>query len=131
MGGLLLRFSLFVIAAYFLLILYLIKKKKFLLRYGILWLASGLAMLVLVLFPGVLDTLTGIFGIELASNGLFVMCIFFIVMILVFLTVIVTDFSYRMKKLVQNAAIAEKRLRDLEENVMLLEKITEVKITEV
>lgn len=115
MSRLLLRFSLFVILAYFLLILFLIKKKKFLLRYGILWLLSGVAMLVFILFPEVLNSITGIFGIKLASNGIFVMCIFFVIMILVFLTVIVTDFSYRIKKLAQKAAIVEKRLRDLEE----------------
>ncbi len=115
MSALLLRFAFFVILAYFLLIVYLIKKKKFLLRYGILWLMSGLVMLVFILFPNILHTVTGIFGIELASNGIFAMCIFLVIMILVFLTVIVTDFANRIKKLAQRAAILEKRLGDLEE----------------
>ena len=83
MSALLLRFAFFVILAYFLLIVYLIKKKKFLLRYGILWLMSGLVMLVFILFPNILHTVTGIFGIELASNGIFAMCIFLVIMILV------------------------------------------------
>lgn len=114
MGSLLLRFSLIVIFAYFLLILFLLKKKKFSLRYSLLWLFSGIVMLIFVLFPDILESVTGMFGIELASNGLFAMCIFFTILILVFLTVAVTDFSYQIKKLAQQAAIAEKRLRDLE-----------------
>ena len=122
MSALLLRFAFFVILAYFLLIVYLIKKKKFLLRYGILWLMSGLVMLVFILFPNILHTVTGIFGIELASNGLFAMCIFLVIMILVFLTVIVTDFANRIKKLAQRAAILEKRLGDLEEWCLKREK---------
>ncbi len=122
MSALLLRFAFFVILAYFLLIVYLIKKKKFLLRYGILWLMSGLVMLVFILFPNILHTVTGIFGIELASNGIFAMCIFLVIMILVFLTVIVTDFANRIKKLAQRAAILEKRLGDLEEWCLKREK---------
>jgi len=122
MSALLLRFAFFVILAYFLLIVYLIKKKKFLLRYGILWLMSGLVMLVFILFPNILHTGTGIFGIELASNGIFAMCIFLVIMILVFLTVIVTDFANRIKKLAQRAAILEKRLGDLEEWCLKREK---------
>jgi Uncharacterized conserved protein (DUF2304). len=122
MSALLLRFAFFVILAYFLLIVYLIKKKKFLLRYGILWLMSGLVMLVFILFPDILHTVTGIFGIELASNGIFAMCIFLVIMILVFLTVIVTDFANRIKKLAQRAAILEKRLGDLEEWCLKREK---------
>lgn len=122
MSALLLRFAFFVILAYFLLIVYLIKKKKFLLRYGILWLMSGLVMLVFILFPDILHTVTGIFGIELASNGIFAMCIFLVIMILVFLTVIVTDFANRIKKLAQRTAILEKRLGDLEEWCLKREK---------
>lgn len=122
MSALLLRFAFFVILAYFLLIVYLIKKKKFLLRYGILWLMSGLVMLVFILFPNILHMVTGIFGIELASNGIFAMCIFLVIMILVFLTVIVTDFANRIKKLAQRAAILEKRLGDLEEWCLKREK---------
>ena len=122
MSALLLRFAFFVILAYFLLIVYLIKKKKFLLRYGILWLMSGLVMLVFILFPNILHTVTGIFGIELASNGIFAMCIFLVIMILVFLTVIVTDFANRIKKLAQRAAILEKRLGALEEWCLKREK---------
>jgi hypothetical protein len=43
-------------------------------------------------------------------------------MILVFLTVIVTDFANRIKKLAQRAAILEKRLGDLEEWCLKREK---------
>lgn len=115
MSSLLLRFSLVVIFVYFLLVLFLVKKKKFSLRYGLLWLFSGFAMLIFILFPNILECITGMLGIELASNGIFAMCIFFIILFLVFLTVVVTDFSYRIRKLAQQAAIVEKRLRDLEQ----------------
>lgn len=71
-------------------------------------------MLIVILFPGLLTHITRFLGIEVASNGLFVMCIFFIIILLVFLTSVVSELTGRINKLAQKDAIVEKRLRDLE-----------------
>lgn len=104
-----------VMIAYFGLIIHLLRREKFLLRYGILWLLSGMVMLIVVIFPDLLVAFTDILGIEIASNGLFAVSIFLVIMMLVFLTAVVTELTSRIKKMAQKTAIMEKRLRDLED----------------
>lgn len=111
-----LRYFLIVaVLGYFWLIIHLLRREKFLLRYGILWLFSGLIMLILCVFPDLLINFTKYLGIEIASNGLFAMCIFLVIMMLVFLTAVMTELTSRIKKMAQKTAIIEKRLRDIEE----------------
>lgn len=115
MMDMMLRYSLLaVISMYLVLIFYLMKQNRFSFRYGMLWLFSGFVMLVFTLFPELLMSLTRFLGIKVASNGLFAICIFLIIMMLVYMTVIVTDIMLRIKKLAQKSAIMEKRLRELE-----------------
>lgn len=71
-------------------------------------------MLVLVIFPQLLEWFVRIIGIELPVNGLFAFAIAFLGMILMSLTVIVTKQSNKIKILVQQEALLEKRIRDLE-----------------
>ncbi len=108
-------FLMIAILGYFWLIIHLLRREKFLLRYGILWLISGLIMLVLCMFPNLLINFTQHLGVEIASNGLFAICIFLVIMMLVFLTAVMTELTSRIKKMAQKTAMIEKRLRDLEE----------------
>lgn len=115
MSEMLRYFLMTAIIGYFWLIIHLLRREKFLLRYGILWLISGLIMLVLCVFPDLLIDFTQHLGVQIASNGLFAMCIFLVIMMLVFLTAVVTELTSRIKKMAQKTAIMEKRIRDLEE----------------
>jgi len=108
-------FLLAAIAVYFIMVFQLIRREKFLLRYGILWLLCGLVMLIFAIFPDLLIRFTGFLGVKVASNGLFAMSIFLVVVMLVFLTVVVTELTIRIRKMAQKTAIMEKRLRDMEE----------------
>lgn len=90
--------------------------KKFLLKYSLLWIFSGFAMLLIIVFPELLELTAGFLGVKVASNGLFAMCILFIVMILMYLTVTVTDLTFKIKRLVQMIAVMEKKLRDAEDS---------------
>lgn len=107
--------SLVLTIIYFIFIFFLMKRKRIALKYSLLWLFSGIVMLTFVLFPEILIWVTGMLGIEVASNGLFIMFIGLIIMILVSLTVIVSDITERIKKLIQKVALLDKRLRELEE----------------
>ena len=70
---------------------------------------------ILVIFPELLVKVIHIFGIEDNMNGLFIMCIAFILMILMALTSIASRQNMKIRSLVQEIGILDKRIRELEE----------------
>lgn len=103
-----------VICIYFVFIYHLLKKKRFELRYSLLWIFSGIIMLILSVFPGIVEWIASICGIEVASNGLFAGCIFLIIILLVAMTTAISKFAIQIKTLTQQIGLLEKRIRDLE-----------------
>jgi len=71
-------------------------------------------MLIIGMFPSIIMEFTELIGIFEPTNGLFAMAIFCIIMILMSLTAIVTKLNEKSKTLIQNVAILEKRIRELE-----------------
>lgn len=101
---------------YFILILLFLKNKALLLKYALLWILAGIVLGCMVLFPNLLVWITRTLGIESNMNGLFVLCIGFIIVILMALTSIVSRQTNRIRVLVQTNAMLEKRIRDLEQS---------------
>lgn len=104
----------FAIIIYFVLILKLLKDKALLLKYSLLWMFSGFAMLILVAFPQLLTMCANLVGIQSNMNALFIFFIAFILMILMSLTSIATRLNRKIRTIIQETAIMEKRIRDLE-----------------
>ena len=101
---------------YFVIIFSFLKKKTLQLKYTFLWLFAGVVMVFFTAFPGLFKSLVRLSGVKSAMNGLFAMCIFFIIIILMSLTSIVSKQSDKIRKLIQENAILEKRIRDIENN---------------
>lgn len=99
---------------YFLLIMIFLKKRTLELKYTLLWLLAGVVMAFFIFFPRALYNLVRAFGIESAMNGLYVMCIGFIIILLMSLTSIVSRQTNKIRVLIQENAMLEKRIRDLE-----------------
>ena len=68
-----------------------------------------------VIFPKLLSLLTKMLGIESTMNGLYVLCIGFIIIILMALTSIVSRQSIKIRALIQENAMLEKRMREIED----------------
>lgn len=102
------------VCCYFILILLFLKRKALELKYTLLWLLSGGVLGAFVIFPQLLVYLVRILGIESPMNGLFVLCIGFIIIILMALTSIVSRQTMKIRTLIQENAMLEKRLRELE-----------------
>ena len=102
------------IVSYFIILIAMLRKKRLTMRYALLWLFSGVVLLVLSLFPGLLQTVTSLLGFQVPSNALFAILFFFVLMILMSLTYITSKQSEYIKRLVQHTALLEERLRDLE-----------------
>lgn len=110
-----LQFTLSVaVICYFILILYYLKKRMLELKYTLLWLVAGAIMGIMIFFPQLLVRFVRMLGIESNMNGLFVLCLGFILAILMSLTSIVSRQSAKIRLLVQQLAIMEKRIRELE-----------------
>lgn len=102
------------IVAYFVMLAVLLRQKRLALRYTLLWMLSGLVMLVLTIFPQLLFLLSTFLGIQVQSNALFAILFFCVLIILVSMTSIASKQNEYIKRLVQHTAQLEKRIRDLE-----------------
>lgn len=103
------------VICYFILILYYLKKKMLELKYTLLWLVAGIVMGIMIFFPQTLVRFARLLGIESNMNGLYVLCIAFIIMILMTLTSIVSRQQLKIRTLTQEFSMLEKRIRELEE----------------
>lgn len=105
------------VICYFIIILYYLKKRMLELRYTLIWLAAGGCMGVMVFFPRLLIDFVHLLGIESNMNGLFILCFAFIIAILMMLTAIVSRFALKVRTLIQEISMLEKRIRELENQI--------------
>ncbi len=105
------------VICYFVIILYYLKKRMLELRYTLIWLAAGVCMGIMVFFPSLLIDFVHLLGIESNMNGLFILCFAFIIAILMMLTAIVSRFAMKVRILIQEISMLEKRIRELENQI--------------
>lgn len=79
-----------------------------------MWLLSGTIIFLIILFPEAFNTIMNKLGIINPSNGLFAICIFILLVMLLILTSVISKINMKIKVLGQNLGIAEKRIRELE-----------------
>jgi len=91
----------------------MIKRRKMDLKYALLWIILIIGLMILDLFPGLMDALAAVVGISSAVNMIFFMGFCFSLGIIFALTVAVSRMSDRLRKLAQALALTEKRLLDL------------------
>ena len=96
-------------------ILYLIKKGKLEIKYSIIWMAFSGAMLLFAIFPYIVLIIGDIVGVMDPVNFIFLSQIIFILLILLSVSAVISGFSQKIKKLAQQNAFLEKRVRELEE----------------
>ena len=91
----------------------MLKKKALNLRYSLLWIFSAFAMLILAIFPKLVDWIAYLLGIQNAVNAIFLIFVFFILLILISLTSIVSTQHRKITKLIQHLALLEKKIDDI------------------
>lgn len=74
------------VICYFIIILYYLKKRMLELKYTLIWLAAGVVMGIMLIFPDLLEWFRSLLGIESNMNALYMLCFAFIIMILMTLT---------------------------------------------
>lgn len=103
------------VLVYFVIILKLLKDNALSLKYTLLWIFAGGVMGLLVVFPSLLVIFVKISGIQTPMYALLVFGIAFVIVILMSLTSIVSRQNRKIRVLVQEYAILEKRIRELED----------------
>ena len=101
---------------YFVIILHYLKNKMLELKYTLIWLAAGIVMGIMIFFPELLVAFVWILGIESNMNGLYILCFGFTIMIMMTLTSIVSRQNMKIKILIQENSMLEKRIRELEQS---------------
>ena len=112
---LVLRVALLVgVVCYFAVILFLLKRKKLTVRYAIVWLLSGVVLLIFAVFPYIVLVLRDLLKVQMPANLVFMLAIAFILLMLLSLTSIASGHAETERRLVQEHALLEQRVRVLE-----------------
>lgn len=101
-------------AGLLLLILELVRRRRLLERYALLWLFSALALLGLAVWSGLLEEIAKTVGIVYPPNALFVIAFGFVLILLLHFSIAVSRLADQSKVLAQRVAMLEERQKRLE-----------------
>lgn len=99
------------------LIFTMVKKGRLSVRFSLPWLALFSGLLVLAIWPELAKILRGIFQVEVVSNMVFIMLFCFVLLVLLILCAVVSEYNDRLKRLTQANALLEHRVRQLEQQL--------------
>ena len=97
-----------------LIVLELVRRRRLLERYALLWLLSGVVLLILSSFRGLLEDAAELIGVEYPPSALFFIAFAFVLLLLLHFSVAVSRLADQSKILAQRLALLEKRVRDVE-----------------
>jgi len=104
-------------AALLLLVLELVRRRRLLERYALLWLFSAIVLLGVSVWRSALSRIADLLGIAYAPNALFFIFLAFILLLLLNFSLAVSRLTDQTKVLAQRLAILEERASEHEEAV--------------
>lgn len=96
----------------------LVRKRNLELKYALTWLFLGVGMLVVVLIPGLMDSISVALGIYNPMNMVFFLGFLFSIIVIFTLTMSVSRSSDRVRKMAQKIALNEYRSNQISKNLM-------------
>lgn len=94
----------------------LIRRKKLKEKYAILWLVTGSVILIFAIYDRLLFWIISLLGIHLPINGLLFLGIFFIIIINLHFSLVISSLSEQNKKIAQKLALLEMKIKNIEKN---------------
>ena len=88
----------------------LIRKRSLELKYALIWLLLGAALLVVVLIPGLLEWFAILAGISNPMSMVFFMGFLFLIVVIFVLTMSISNNSNRVRKMAQKIALNEYKI---------------------
>ena len=102
-------------AALLVVLLELVRQRRLLERYALLWLFSATVLLGLSVWGGLLEFVADLIGVAYPPNALFLIAFGFVMVLLLHFSLAVSRLSDQTKVLAQRLALMEERLRRHEE----------------
>jgi hypothetical protein len=96
--------------ALLLVVLELVRRRRLLERYALLWLLSAVALIALAAFQPLLIEIADLIGIQYPPSALFLIAFGFVLLLLLHFSVAVSRLSDQSKVLAQRVAMMEERL---------------------
>jgi len=88
----------------------LIRSRRLQERYALLWLLTGLVIFVLAIWRGLLGRLSDLVGIAYPPSALFVLAAFFVLVVLLHYSTVISQLSDQNRILAQRLALLEHQL---------------------
>ena len=98
-------------------VLELVRRRRLLERYALLWLLSSLVLLGLAIWRDALNEIANQVGVAYPPNALFIVGFGFVLWLLLHFSVAISRLNDQSKILAQRVALLEERQRDLEKPV--------------
>jgi hypothetical protein len=92
-------------------VLELVRRRRLLERYALVWLLSSFVLLALAVWRGALDRIAEQIGVSYPPNALFIVAFGFVLWMLLHFSVAVSRLSDQSKVLAQRVALLEERMR--------------------
>lgn len=97
-----------------LIIFVLLKKGQMTVKYSLLWLGLAVVLVIFAICPYVVYVLRDLLDIEMPVNLVFMLMFCFVLVVLISLSIAVSQLAEKCKRLAQENALLEKRVRELE-----------------
>ena len=97
-----------------LIIFVLLKKGKMTVKYSLLWLGLAVVLVIFAICPYVVYVLRDLLDVEMPVNLVFMLMFCFMLVVLSSLSIAVSQLAEKCKRLTQENALLEKRVRELE-----------------
>ena len=114
-------------SAIFLIILLLVRRGKLQEKYALTWFAIGMVVVVLGVFPVILDKIAKYTGVSYAPALLFVIAVGVLLIQNLYLFIFASQNEVRIKELLQEVAVLNKLVAELREETTFHSKSTEEK----
>ena len=103
-------------------IINMVRKKALELRYSLTWLGVGICILILTLFPQIMNKISAIMGIASPMNMLFFLGFCFSLTIIFSLTISASKMSIQIKDLTQEIALYKKEQNEKVDEILKTQK---------
>lgn len=105
--------ALIALAGVLLVVVELVRRRRLQEEYSLLWLATGVALIVLAASRQLLDSVALMVGIAYPPSALFMLALGFMLLLLLQFSVVISRLSGENKRLAQEVAILQYELRQL------------------
>ena len=99
----------------FVLVVELVRRRRLMERYALVWLGAALTLLVLGIWKGLLTTVSAKLGIHYPPSTLFAVGFAFAVVLLLSLSIVISRLAEQNKRLAQHLALLAERVEELEQ----------------